>query len=148
MNLREQIRRTIRLEEGIKDKIINLMNDRGIITAIRYVGGYEEFKDIVGEYELNNKDMIKFIKDLTSEYGGLSVFDFDADPIFYENTETEHREITYFGLRSVGIQCWDINTFNDLGDFTVYYENLNHDVVKDIFEFLLKKFVEGDISKI
>ena len=45
------MRQTIKkiLTESVKNKIINLAYERGLITAIKYVGGYEEFKEIVGD---------------------------------------------------------------------------------------------------
>jgi hypothetical protein len=45
MNLRENIRKV--LSEGVKEIIIELIDSHGLESAISFVGGWEELKDIV-----------------------------------------------------------------------------------------------------
>jgi hypothetical protein len=137
MNLRENIRKV--LSEGVRERIIELIDSHGLESAISFVGGWEELKDIVGEDDITTKHMVGFIKEVTRKAGGLSVFDFDEDPIFYEQTQSEYREITYFGPTRVTVQRWYKETFDDLGDFHIFYEKLSDDVIKRIFEFLIDK---------
>jgi hypothetical protein len=137
--LKESIKKV--LKEGVKERIIELIDSLGLESAISFVGGWEELKDIVGEEYITTKHMIGFIKEVTRKAGGLSVFDFDKDPIFYEETKSEYREITYFGPTRVTVQRWYKETFDHLGDLYIFYEKLGDDVIKRIFEFLIDKTI-------
>jgi hypothetical protein len=141
MNLQENIRKV--LKEGVKEKMIKLIDEHGLISAINFVGGWDTLKRMLGDYQINTKLMIDFIKDLTREYGGLSVFDFDESPIFYGRTKTEYREISYFGISHVTVQVWNNETFSDEGEMHVPYTNLNDTIIMEIFELLLEQYEKG-----
>lgn len=141
MSIKQTIRKV--LKEGVKEKMIKLIDEHGLISATNFVGGWNTLKKMLGDYQINTKLMIDFIKDLTREYGGLSVFDFDESPIFYNKTKTEYREIPYFGTSHVTVQVWNNETFNDEGDFHVPYENLDDATIMEIFELLLEQYEKG-----
>jgi len=137
MESREKIRKV--LKEGVKERIIELIDSHGLESAISFVGGWEELKNIVGEEYITTKHMIDYIKEVARKNDGISVYDFDEDPIFYEETKSEYREIRYFGFVRVTVQRWYKETFDDLGDLHIFYEKLSDDVIKRIFEFLIDK---------
>jgi len=141
MNLQENIRKV--LKEGVKEKMIKLIDEHGLISAINFVGGWKTLKEMLGDYYINTKLMIDFIKNLIREYGGLSVFDFDEDPIFYNKTPTEYREIHYFGVDRVTVQVWNKETFDDEGEFHVAYEALDDATIMEIFELLIEEYEKG-----
>ena len=145
MNLRNTISRI--LNESVKDKMIEFIDSYGLLSAINFVGGWDELKEILGDYHVPVKDMIHFIKELAREYGGLSIFDFDEDPICYNQTETEYREISFFGTNTVVIQVWQKETFEDYGTFTVPYKDLDDETIVKIFELLIEEHHRG-IKKI
>jgi hydroxymethylpyrimidine pyrophosphatase-like HAD family hydrolase len=140
-----RIRKTIRkvLREGIKEKMIELIDEYGLMSAINFVGGWDDLKKRLGEYHLTTKDMIGFIKELVKEPYGLSVFDFNKDPIYYNQTNTEYREIHFFGINTVVVQVWEKENFEDLGTFNVPYENLDDATIMEIFELLLEEYEKG-----
>jgi len=140
-NLQESIRKV--LKEGVKERMIELINSHGLLSAIRFIGDWDTLTDILGFDKINTEMMIKFIKELAREHNGLSVFDFDEDPIFYNKTDTEYREITFFGTNTVAVQRWDIRDFNAAGSLTVPYEDLSNNNVKQIFDFLMEKYENG-----
>jgi hypothetical protein len=123
--------------------MIELINSHGLLSAIRFIGDWDTLTDILGFDKINTEMMIKFIKELAREHNGLSVFDFDEDPIFYNKTDTEYREITFFGTNTVAVQRWDIRDFNAAGSLTVPYEDLSNNNVKQIFDFLMEKYENG-----
>jgi hypothetical protein len=71
------------IEEGNsrKDRIIDMLHDVGYITTIQSLGGYENFKRIVGDDYLNKERKIELIGDITHQFGRrgeLNLYDFDV----------------------------------------------------------------------
>jgi hypothetical protein len=64
-----------------KDRIIDMLHDVGYITTIQSLGGYENFKRIVGDDYLNKERKIELIGDITHQFGRrgeLNLYDFDV----------------------------------------------------------------------
>lgn len=137
MNLKETIRRV--LNEGLKERMIQFIDEYGVKSAVDFFGGWKIIEDTIGDENVTTKMKINFIKELTKEQGGISVFDLNEDPIYFGRDGNEYQEIYYFGLRSVTIQMWDReNNYTDLGEFIVSYENLNDGQIDDIFYMLME----------
>lgn len=135
MNLQENIRKILR--EGVKEKMIDIMNSHGLMFAINFVSGWETLKELLGHYDMPIKYILGFIKEVAKEHNGISIFDFDADPIFYKETETVISEITFFGSNGVIVHHWEKDTYEDFGEEFVKYENLDDDIITEIFNFLM-----------
>jgi hypothetical protein len=64
-----------------KDRIIDMLHDVGYITTIQSLGGYENFKRVVGDDYLNKERKIELIGDITHQFGRrgeLNLYDFDV----------------------------------------------------------------------
>jgi hypothetical protein len=71
----------IKEENSRKDRIIDMLHDVGYITTIQSLGGYENFKRIVGDDYLNKERKIELIGDITHQFGRrgeLNLYDFDV----------------------------------------------------------------------
>jgi len=90
--------------------------------------------------------MTKFIKDVINEYGPFGLVEIDEDPIFYNSSGDEFREISYLGKEKVVIDVYHGN--NNLGDFHAYYPNLNDNYIEEIFDVLIKAYQNGKLDNI
>ena len=141
MRIRETIKRV--LNEGIKDKMIKLIDETGVVSAARYVGGYDELKRLLGDYEIPYDMKIDVIQELVSqdEYEGINLFDFGG-PIFYKEGSEGIHQIEYLGRSRAIINIWGGYEFSmDKGEYGVYYENLSEKALNDIFEIALEDLI-------
>lgn len=122
------------ISDRVRDRFYSFLNNNSLMTAISFFG-HDKVSEILDEVEISKEDRINFIKDVIHEYGPLSVFDLNEDPIHYGRTKDEYREIHYFGKTRVDVKVWD-EYFNDQGDFDVSYEALDDSSIHDIFEML------------
>ena len=141
MNLQENIRKVLR--EGVKEKMIDIIDSHGLMFAINFVGGWETLKELLVHYDMPTKYILGFIKELVKDHNGISIFNFDEDPIFYKETETVFSEITFFGSNGVIVQDWEKDTNDYFGEELVKYENLDDDIITDIFNFLVRQYEKG-----
>jgi hypothetical protein len=130
-------------ESSLPKKFKELIHNQGLTTAINAIGSYEDLINIVGEDVITREVKEKFIKDVVKEQGGISVFDLNEDPIFYEKTEKEYQEIAWFGLTKVTIQVWELDDMEDTGEIYAPYENLSDRQIDEIFIMLVEHYIEG-----
>jgi hypothetical protein len=134
------------LNEQKKEKFLEDIEKLGLFQFMKMTGlSYTKIWSITSG-EFTNKVMIDFIKDIVREYGSFSVYDIDEDPIFYNETGFEYRDITYFSYQRVSVTVYEGN--NNLGDFHVHYENLNDDVLTNVFELIVKAYESGKLENI
>lgn len=136
MNIKQTIRRV--LNEGLKERMIQFMDEYGLKSAVDFFGGWKIIEDTIGDENVTTKMKINFIKELMKELGGISVHDLNEDPIYFGQDGNEYQEIYYFGLRSVTIQMWDRENYDDLGEFIASYEELSDGLIDDIFYMLME----------
>jgi hypothetical protein len=128
---------------SLSKKFRELIQNQGLAKAIDAIGSYEELINIVGEDVITREVKEKFIKDVVKEHGGISVFDLNEDPIFYEKTEREYQEIAWFGLTHVTIQVWELDDMEDTGEIYAPYQNLSDRQIDEIFIMLVEHYIEG-----
>ena len=142
MNLKENIRKV--LQEGVKDKIIELIDDSGVITASRFVGGYKELKDIVGDDEIPRGVKVQIImKYVRDNDDGVSMFDFVDGAIPYrEDDNGYYHQIEYLGPSRAIINVYGgYDNEIDAGEYGVTYNGLPDKSLEDIFEIIMEKLV-------
>lgn len=128
---------------SLSRKFRELIHNQGLAKAIDAIGSYEDLINIVGEELITREVKEKFIKDVVKEHGGISVFDLNEDPIFYEKTEKEYQEIAWFGLTKVTIQVWELDDMEDTREIYAPYENLSDRQIDEIFIMLVEHYIEG-----
>jgi hypothetical protein len=129
--------------KSLSRKFRELIQNQGLAKAIDAIGSYEDLINIVGEDVITREVKEKFIKDVVKEHDGVSVFDLNEDPIFYEKTEKEYQEIAWFGLTKVSIQVWELDDMGDTGEIYTPYENLSDRQIDEIFIMLVEHYIEG-----
>jgi hypothetical protein len=140
MNLQENIRKV--LQESVKDKMIELIDDSGVITASRFVGGYKELKDIVGDDEISRGEKVQIImKYIRDNDDGVSLFEFGG-PIPYREDDSAYHQIEYLGPSRAIINVYTgYNNETDGGEYGVSYESLPKKSLEDIFEIIMEELV-------
>jgi hypothetical protein len=143
MRIRETIKRV--LNEGIKDKMIKLIDETGVVTGARYVGGYDELKRLLGDYEIPKKLKIDAIKEVidTKTDGGIHLGELDRAPIFYHiDYEDNIHQIEYLGSSVVVIMAWGGYKYQtEIADYDLPYEELTHKILDDIIEIIMEEIV-------
>jgi len=83
----------------IKDRVIEILEDIGFVDTIKSVGGYENFRKIVGDDFLNKEIKIEIIADIayqTVSNRNLDLYDYDIDVMINEDMFSDgSSEVTY-----------------------------------------------------
>jgi hypothetical protein len=132
------------LNEQKKERFLEDIEKLGLFQFMKMTGlSYTKIWSIISG-EFTNKVMIDFIKDIIGEYGSFSVYDIDEDPIFYFRFGDTYKEITYFSYQRVSVDVFSGN--NNLGDFHVHYEDLDNNILTNVFELIIKAYESGKLE--
>lgn len=132
-------------ESKFKETIINNIDNEGLLNTLRVTNmSFTKLSSMIGMDFLTNKIMIQFIKDVSKENAGISIYDLDVDPIPYKKEKDEYSEITFFGSIKVTINVYSENGL--LGDFHVMYENLNDDKLMEVFDLVMNAYEDGKLN--
>jgi hypothetical protein len=143
--MKDLIRRVIK--EEVKNKIESQIDKLGLLQFMKISKmSFTKIISVAGTDFLTNKIMIQFIKDVVDENGSFSVYDIDVDPIQYNKSGDEYREISYFGRKFVAVDVYNEN--NNLGNFHVMYENLSDDKLMEVFDFIMEVYEDGKLDNV
>jgi hypothetical protein len=132
-------------ESKFKETIINSIDNNGLLDTLRFTNiSFTKLSSMIGMDFLTNKLMIQFIKDVIDKNGSFSVYDFYIDPLPYNKTDSEYREISYFGPKFAGVDIYSENGL--LGNFHVRYENLNDDKLMEVFDLVMEVYEDGKLN--
>jgi len=137
------------LKEEVNQKIIQQIDSVGLFNFMKLSN--MKFKQIVllaGEDWLTNKIMCDFIKETIKNTNYFSVYDINYPPIFYNETEDEYREISYFGETRVMLDVFDKDNDTIVGEFGVSYEALNDRILLKVFLLVMDAFEKGLLDNI
>ena len=131
-------------ESSLKDNLIELINTKGLSSALDIIGGFNDLVRIVGKGTITREIEENFIRDIVLEHGGISVHDLGEDPVVYKVTKDgEIWEIYYFGIRRVSITIWYEHGFEDRNEINISYENLSDNKINEIFLMLVENYLKG-----
>jgi len=120
--------------------IIELIDKEGIITASKFVSGYHNLKELLGDYEIPKQLKINTIKNYidTKTHGGIHLGELDEEPIpYYEDSDGYHH-IEYLSYSYVIVNVWGgYENSRDMGEYQVYYDKLTSKTLDDIIEMLI-----------
>jgi hypothetical protein len=142
MNLQENIKKV--LLESVKDKMIELIDDSGVITASRFIGGYKELKDIVGDDEISRGAKVQIImKYIRDNDDGVSLFQVGGPIPYREDDNGYFHQIEYLGPSRAIINVYGggYNNETDAGEYGVTYNGLPDKSLEDIFEIIMEELV-------
>lgn len=134
-------------ENKFKETIINNIDNNGLLDTLTVTNmSFTKLFSMIGMDFLTNKVMIQFIKDISKKNGGISVYEIDVDPIPYNKTDSEYREISYFGSKFVSVDVYSENGL--LGNFHVMYESMNDDILMEVFDLIMNAYEDGKFNNI
>jgi len=133
--MRHIIRRI--LNESIKKNVKLAIDRYGLIKAVKLYGGIHNIEKMIKEPLLSFDEKIDFIKEVVRKYDGLSMFSDLDKTIQVESPQGEIREITYLGLNRAVIEIWDTDTFNNKGEISINYENLNVKYIDEMIDSII-----------
>jgi len=143
--MKDLVRRVIK--EEVKNKIESQIDKLGLLQFMKISKmSFAKIFSVAGMDFLTNKIMIQFIKDVVDENGSFSVYDINEDPIQYNKSGDEYREISYFGRKFVAVDVYNEN--NNLGNFHVMYENLSDDKLMEVFDFIMEVYEDGKLDNV
>ena len=143
--MKDLVRRVIK--EEVKNKIESQIDKLGLFQFMKISKmSFAKIFSVVGMDFLTNKIMIQFIKDVVDENGSFSVYDIDVDPIQYNKSGDEYREISYFGRKFVAVDVYNEN--NNLGNFHVRYEDMGDDKLMEVFDFIMEVYEDGKLDNV
>jgi hypothetical protein len=117
MNLQENIHRIqsvmgIINEDDKSAKIIKMIEDMGLMTAIKFFDGYDNIKNIYGNI-FTKEYKIKFIQDSVqylskkNNSNGVSIYGLGLNPIpFGAHDDNELQQIEYFNMNYITIDIY------------------------------------------
>jgi hypothetical protein len=126
-------------ESKFKETIIDNIDNNGLLDTLKLTNmSFTKLFSMIGMDFLTNKVMINFIIDFIKDYGVFSVHDIGEDPIPYNKTGDEYREISYFSKQYVYVDVYSGN--NNLGNFKVHYESLDDDKLMEVFDLMIRAY--------
>jgi len=126
-------------ESKFKETIIDNIDKNGLLDTLTVTNmSFTKLFSMIGMDFLTNKVMINFIIDFIKDYGVFSVHEIGHDPIPYNKTGDEYREISYFSKQYVYVDVYSGN--NNLGNFKVHYENLSDDILMKVFDIVMDAY--------
>ena len=130
-------------EDKIKDRIVTQIEKLGLFKTLEMLSlSYTKiFSMGIGPEYLTRNIKQQFIQDYFKNIGyGISLFEIDEEPIFYNENESEYREIIYIGQSKVSIIVWDKESWDTKGEFGVLYYNLDDDMIDMIFDIVVQLY--------
>ncbi len=143
--MKDLVRRV--LKEEVKNKIESQIDKLGLFQFMKISKmSFAKIFSVAGMDFLTNKIMIQFIKDVVDENGSFSVYDINEDPIQYNKSGDEYREISYFGRKFVAVDVY--SGYNNLGDFHVRYEDIGDEKLMEVFDFIMEVYEDGKLDNV
>lgn len=151
-------------KKGIVDRIKNMIDDLGLIQAIKSLGGFKVFDKLMTGYFNSNRNKIQFIEDAVRKeeaYGSrlLHLHEFGFDILYGEEEEngiTYKSYIEQIGLSNAGLSndegyavivIWeydeDGNAYDEYTDlYDVWLDRISPKYIKQIFDMIFNYYIE------
>jgi len=152
MNLQENIHRVKQMmgiinEDDKSTKIYNMVDEMGLMTAIKFFGSYDNIVDMYGgDINLTKEKKIDFIKEVIYTVSkiydstSLSVFNLGMNPIslYAPKSGQNLQQIEHFNVDFVTIDViGGVNFTENIGAYTRRYEDLRSKLLDKVFDFMI-----------
>jgi len=152
MNLQENIHRIQSVmgvinEDDESTKIYNMIDEMGLMTAIKFFGSYDNIVDMYGgSINLTKEKKIEFIREVVNRVSqiydstSLSVWDLGMNPIslYAPKSGQNLQQIEHFNVDFVTIDIiGGVNFTENIGAYTRRYEDLRSKVLDKVFDFMI-----------
>jgi hypothetical protein len=92
----------------VKETLINIVNNEGLIEASKLVGGYKNLKEILkGTNYLTRDVMVKTIIDVCKEKGGFSMQELGLEEIKLDEGKTLLRNLSYIDKNGIEVVTYE-----------------------------------------
>jgi hypothetical protein len=147
MDLRKNIRHVLNEEMDNRKIFLNQMNKFGLLNLLKMSGvSYGKLFSLgIGPEHLTRKIKQEFIQDVIQSSGVIHLLEYDIEPIFYNQNDTDYEEITYLGVNKVAVTVWYTVTNDISAEFGVLYHNLNDNIIDEIFDIAVELYGNNDI---
>ena len=147
MDLRKNIRHVLNEEMDNRKIFLNQMNKFGLLNLLKISGmSYGKLFSLgIGDEHLTRKIKQEFIQDVIQSLGVIHLLEYDIEPIFYNQNDTDYEEITYLGVNKVAVTVWYTVTNDISAEFGVLYHNLNDNIIDEIFDIVVELYDNNDI---
>jgi hypothetical protein len=147
MDLRKNIRHFLNEEIDNRKIFLNQMNKFGLLNLLKMSGvSYGKLFSLgIGPEHLTRKIKQEFIQDVIQSSGVIHLLEYDIEPIFYNQNDTDYEEITYLGVNKVAVTVWYTVTNDISAEFGVLYHNLNDNIIDEIFDIAVELYGNNDI---
>jgi hypothetical protein len=147
MDLRKNIRHVLNEEMDNRKIFLNQMNKFGLLNLLKMSGvSYGKLFSLgIGPEHLTRKIKQEFIQDVIQSSGVIHLLEYDIEPIFYNQNDTDYEEITYLGGNKVAVTVWYTVTNDISAEFGVLYHNLNDNIIDEIFDIVVELYGNNDI---
>jgi hypothetical protein len=125
--------------ESRQEKLLNMINNVGLLQASLSVGGMERLINIVGEDNITIQNKIDFIKEVVmmTDHGYISVYDTYVEPIHVD----EDDDGTLTLIETLYDDSALLSVYEDYDDEPdseyTNYESLPDQIIKEIFDIVL-----------
>lgn len=144
----------MKLQSTIKHIIIESSVNQALKKAIETHGLYDtmkltslSFSQIVAKIGLEwitEKKILDFIHEVMGEVlPSFGLGEVGEDNIYYNHVGPELREIVFLGSKRVIVEVFNEDTGNIEGEFGVSYYNLSDDILKEIFDVIIRVLDEN-----
>jgi hypothetical protein len=127
----------------MKDKVLTLLDQAGLYDTPKILGVsiYKVFDMIGGVENLKLDNILRFIKEITSEVGGVALHEINEEPIFLKETDNEYHEIVHLGLNKVVVDVWEGYKYQSHGgEYGISYYNLPDEILGEVFDILVNVY--------
>ena len=145
----------------VENRATNLIDSLGLYDAIEYVGGYENLKNMIGDYDIKSmisnsviskRDKVILIKQLVREINeslgnqpeeGFWCSELDKDPLYIDPSFVYDDEITlildelFYRNGVVMYYYGGENNSREMGNTEEEYDYLPESILDEIIEYLL-----------
>lgn len=141
MNLQKSIKRVLK-EESFKERIVDLVETRGLLYTLDVMSiSYVKLFSLIGNEWVTRKIQIEFIQDLMrSVLYGFGLSEVGVDPIFYNENESEYRQIDYIGKKGVTVDVIPKYDDGEYGDFFVSFHGLDDRIINELFDVMIQVY--------
>jgi hypothetical protein len=92
----------------VKETLINIVNNEGLIEVSKLVGGYKNLKEILkGTNYLTRDVMVKTIIDVCKEKGGFSMQELGLEEIKLDEGKTLLRNLSYIDKNGIEVVTYE-----------------------------------------
>ena len=142
MNLQESIRRIIKEETSLKNKLLNSIDDIGILKTARKVAGLKNLMKILEDKFLTRQIRIQTISEIVSDYTERQneVWMVEDDIVITDNNEYFTR-IELLNPNSAVAYVYEKPEFDEGDEYDIYYEDMDRKLLDRIFNEVIEYYI-------